>query len=181
MEQRLCAEMQQFEDEDEDEAETGDELQFDGEEMVNEDWVEGDVGPMLMVRPDFITINDDPKLELVEEKCHAAPKVDKEASLGIGDQSAPKFNNIWVVDSGNTAEEHGSAMVETLVCILGQLDPAAIIIGIGLASSTYAVNLKQLDVFNCEEVEKQKKSEEKKGLEKFKKSETREIFCLINP
>ncbi|KAK0602398.1 hypothetical protein LWI29_032917 [Acer saccharum] len=53
----------------------------------------------------------DPKPELVEEECHAA-KVDKEASLGIGDQSAPKFNNIGVVDSGNTAEEHGSAMVD---------------------------------------------------------------------
>ncbi|KAK0595138.1 hypothetical protein LWI29_003910 [Acer saccharum] len=52
----------------------------------------------------------DPKPELVEEECHAA-KVDKEASLGIGDQLAPKFNNIGVVDSGNTAEEHGSAMV----------------------------------------------------------------------
>ncbi|KAK0598575.1 hypothetical protein LWI29_035973 [Acer saccharum] len=46
-----------------------------------------------------------------EEECHAAPKVLKEASLGIGDQSAPKFNDIGVVDSGNTAEEHGSAMV----------------------------------------------------------------------
>ncbi|KAK0579289.1 hypothetical protein LWI29_024065 [Acer saccharum] len=46
-----------------------------------------------------------------EEECHAAPKVVKEASLGIGDQSAPKFNDIGVVDSGNTAEEHGSAMV----------------------------------------------------------------------
>ncbi|KAK0572486.1 hypothetical protein LWI29_032237 [Acer saccharum] len=52
----------------------------------------------------------DPKPELVEEECHVA-KFDKEASLGIGDQSAPKFNNIGVVNSGNTAEEHGSAMV----------------------------------------------------------------------
>ncbi|KAK0584909.1 hypothetical protein LWI29_020741 [Acer saccharum] len=49
-----------------------------------------------------------------EEECHAAPKVVKEASLGIGDQSAPKFNDIGVVDSGNTAEEHGSAMVNYL-------------------------------------------------------------------
>ncbi|KAI9154490.1 hypothetical protein LWI28_027036 [Acer negundo] len=112
MEQRLCAEIQQFKDEDE--AETGDELQFDGEEMVNEDWLEGDIGPMLMVSPDFLTMNDDPKPELVEKECHAAPKVDKEASLGIGDQSAPKFNNIGVLDSGNTAEEHGSAMVVSL-------------------------------------------------------------------
>ncbi|KAK0593080.1 hypothetical protein LWI29_030433 [Acer saccharum] len=53
----------------------------------------------------------DPKPELVEEECHVAPKVDKEASLGIGDQSTPKFKNIRVVDSGNIAEEHGSAMV----------------------------------------------------------------------
>ncbi|KAK0584073.1 hypothetical protein LWI29_007208 [Acer saccharum] len=52
----------------------------------------------------------DPKPELVEEECHVA-KVDKEASLGIGDQSAPKFNSIGVVNSGNIAEEHGSAMV----------------------------------------------------------------------
>ncbi|KAK0603821.1 hypothetical protein LWI29_009054 [Acer saccharum] len=57
----------------------------------------------------------DPKPELVEEECHAA-KVDKEASLGIGNQSAPKFNNIGVVDSGNTAEELRSAMVVRLVC-----------------------------------------------------------------
>ncbi|KAK0597553.1 hypothetical protein LWI29_026460 [Acer saccharum] len=57
----------------------------------------------------------DPKPELVEEGCHAA-KVDKEASLGIGDRSAPKFNNIGVVDSGNTTEEYGSAMVVRLVC-----------------------------------------------------------------
>ncbi|KAK0605754.1 hypothetical protein LWI29_030434 [Acer saccharum] len=55
----------------------------------------------------------DPKPKLVEEECHAA-KVDKEASLGIGDPSAPKFNNIGVVDSGNTAEEHGSAMVVSM-------------------------------------------------------------------
>ncbi|KAI9185986.1 hypothetical protein LWI28_012757 [Acer negundo] len=57
LEQRLCAEGQQFEEEDE--AETRDELQFDGEEMVTEDWVEGDVGPLLMVRPAVITIIDD--------------------------------------------------------------------------------------------------------------------------
>ncbi|KAI9173922.1 hypothetical protein LWI28_008926 [Acer negundo] len=92
--------------------------------MVNEDWVEGDVGLMLMVHPDFITINDDPKLELVEEECHAATKVGKEASLGIGDQSAPKFSNIWVLDSGNTAEEHGLAMVirlDFIVCAEGNV------------------------------------------------------------
>ncbi|KAI9160546.1 hypothetical protein LWI28_009253 [Acer negundo] len=82
--------------------------------MINRGWVEGDVGPMLMVCLDFITINDDPKPELVEDECHAAPKVYKEASLGIGDQSAPKFNNIKVLDSGNTTEEHGSAMVVTI-------------------------------------------------------------------
>ena len=47
--------MQQFEDEEE--SESGDDLQFDGEEMVNEDWVEGDVCPLLMVRPASITSN----------------------------------------------------------------------------------------------------------------------------
>ncbi|KAI9154058.1 hypothetical protein LWI28_020408 [Acer negundo] len=83
LEQRLCAEGQQFEEEDE--AETRDELQFDGEEMVTEDWVEGDVGLLLMVRPAVITIIDDVKPEIDEEECYSAPKFDKEVVLGRDD------------------------------------------------------------------------------------------------
>ncbi|KAL5744032.1 hypothetical protein ACOSQ2_027148 [Xanthoceras sorbifolium] len=39
-------------------ADMGAELQFDEEEEVQEDLVEGDVGPLLMVRPTFTTISD---------------------------------------------------------------------------------------------------------------------------
>ncbi|KAI9161821.1 hypothetical protein LWI28_020986 [Acer negundo] len=92
LEQRLCAEGQQFEEEDE--AETRDELQFDGEEMVTEDWVEGDVGPLLMIRPAVITIIDDVKPEIDEEECYSAPKFNKEVVLGRDD----------------TAEVQGTAM-----------------------------------------------------------------------
>ncbi|KAI9192282.1 hypothetical protein LWI28_020457 [Acer negundo] len=83
LEQHLCAEGQQFEEEDE--AETRDELQFDGEEMLTEDWVEGDVGPLLMIRPAVITITDDVKLEIDEEECYSAPKFNKEVVLGRDD------------------------------------------------------------------------------------------------
>ena len=91
-----------------------DEEVFDKESMI----ADLDLPPVFdeeIVDKESMSADFDPKLELVEEECHAA-KVDKEASLGIGDQSAPKFNNIGVVDSGNTAEEHGSAMVVRLVC-----------------------------------------------------------------
>ncbi|KAI9154371.1 hypothetical protein LWI28_025233 [Acer negundo] len=37
------------ETEKEEEADVRDELQFDEDEVANEDWVEGDVGPLLMV------------------------------------------------------------------------------------------------------------------------------------
>ncbi|KAI9191978.1 hypothetical protein LWI28_016339 [Acer negundo] len=92
LEQRLCTEGQQFEEEDE--AETRDELQFDGEEMVTEDWVEGDVGPLVMIRPAVITIIDDVKPEINEEECYSAPKFNKEVVLGRDD----------------TAEVQGTAM-----------------------------------------------------------------------
>ncbi|KAI9191295.1 hypothetical protein LWI28_006506 [Acer negundo] len=93
LEQRLCAEGQQFEEEDE--AETRDELQFDGEEMFTEDLVEGDVGPLLMVRPAVITIIVDVKPEIDEVECYSAPKFDKEVVLGRDD----------------TAEVQGTTMV----------------------------------------------------------------------
>ncbi|KAK0596698.1 hypothetical protein LWI29_018207 [Acer saccharum] len=86
-----------------------DEEVFDKESMI----ADLDLPPVFdeeIFDKESMSADFDPKPELVEEECHAA-KVDKEASLGIGDQSAPKFNNIGVVDSGNTAEEHGSAMV----------------------------------------------------------------------
>ncbi|KAI9170325.1 hypothetical protein LWI28_026207 [Acer negundo] len=92
LEQRLCTEGQQFEEEDE--AETRDELQFDGEEMVTKDWVEGDVGPLVMIRPAVITIIDDVKPEINEEECYSAPKFNKEVVLGRDD----------------TAEVQGTAM-----------------------------------------------------------------------
>ncbi|KAK1554392.1 hypothetical protein Q3G72_011497 [Acer saccharum] len=106
MQQCLCAERQQFEEEDQ--AETGDELQLDGEEMANKDWVEGDVGPLLMVRPAVITIIDDVKPKIVEEKCYSAPKFDKEVVLGRG--------NTTEIGRGDTAEEQGTTMVERPVC-----------------------------------------------------------------
>ncbi|KAH7557291.1 hypothetical protein JRO89_XS11G0106700 [Xanthoceras sorbifolium] len=48
-------------------ADMGAELQFDEEEEVQEDLVEGDVGPLLMVRPTFTTISDI-KEQIVDER-----------------------------------------------------------------------------------------------------------------
>ncbi|KAK0577992.1 hypothetical protein LWI29_003447 [Acer saccharum] len=115
-------------------ADVGAEQKFDEEESVEEEsepslfydeiclskevFADLDLPPVFdeeIFDKESMSADFDPKPELVEEECHAA-KVDKEASLGIGYQSALKFNNIGVVDSGNTAEEHGSAMVVRLVC-----------------------------------------------------------------
>ncbi|KAI9186509.1 hypothetical protein LWI28_017995 [Acer negundo] len=38
-------------EEEEEVAIVGDKVQFDDDGMVNEDWVEGDIGPLLMVKP----------------------------------------------------------------------------------------------------------------------------------
>ncbi|KAK0599003.1 hypothetical protein LWI29_001433 [Acer saccharum] len=47
----------------EDVAEVGDELQLEEDEMINEDLVEGDVGPLLMAQPVLVTIDDIPTIE----------------------------------------------------------------------------------------------------------------------
>ncbi|KAK0591077.1 hypothetical protein LWI29_035351 [Acer saccharum] len=87
----------------------GAEPQFDEDEVVNEGGVEGDVGPLLMVRPVVITIIDDVKPEIDKEKCYSTPKFDKEVVLGRGDTAE--------VGRGDTAEVQGTTMVERFVCL----------------------------------------------------------------
>ncbi|KAI9157171.1 hypothetical protein LWI28_017907 [Acer negundo] len=95
----------------EDVAKIGDEPQFNDEEMIVEDLVEGDVGPLLMVRPALVTIDDKFTPDKVEEKCHSAATANKETSLCIGDHSA---SSLEVLNSGDIADKHGAAMVKPM-------------------------------------------------------------------
>ncbi|KAI9175062.1 hypothetical protein LWI28_026805 [Acer negundo] len=85
------------------------ERQFDEDEVVNEDGVEGDVGSLLIVRPAVVTIIDDFIPEIDEEKCYSVPKFDKEVVLGRGDTVE--------VGRGDTTEVQGTTMVEMPVCL----------------------------------------------------------------
>ncbi|KAI9157037.1 hypothetical protein LWI28_015897 [Acer negundo] len=89
-------------------AEIGDEPQFDDKEMTMEDLVEGDVGPLLMVRPALVTIDDKFTPDKVEERCHSVAAANKETSLCIGDHSA---TSLEVLKSGDIVDKHGAAMV----------------------------------------------------------------------
>ena len=85
----------------EESVEVGEELQFDEDETANEDWVEDDVGALLMLRPASITVNEDFGPEIAEVEWPAAAKCDKEEALS----------------EGNTAAEQGTTMVERPVCL----------------------------------------------------------------
>ncbi|KAK0596911.1 hypothetical protein LWI29_020052 [Acer saccharum] len=78
-------------EEEEEVAVVGDEAQFDDDGLVNEDWVEGDVGPLLMARPVDITNSEIVKTNAISAAAQFTPPSVEEqfwnkrdASIAIG-------------------------------------------------------------------------------------------------
>ncbi|KAL5810614.1 hypothetical protein ACOSQ4_027182 [Xanthoceras sorbifolium] len=83
-------------------ADMGAELQFDEEEEVQEDLVEGDVGPLLMVRPTFTTISDI-KEQIVDERVEVLTEL--------------QFDEKVTRNNKGVTVKQGTTMVVRYVCL----------------------------------------------------------------